>query len=542
MKEWTIRSRIVFGFSILIAITLGLGLFAIHRFRELKEDADAVVRNWAPSGNALRVVQFDLGTAERLLLREVTAETPAEAQECDGKVEAQQAKINSELEQYRALVSSAQGETPYYDATLSAMKTYRDSVDQVQAEIHAGQMKKAEHLLKETTLGLYNRAEEALEKEVDFNTEGAARAGLASDEGASSGERLTAILLGAALLLSVALAYVIVRDINAVLGRLGYILANNSAQIATAAEQVSANSQSLADGASQQAAAIEESGASVEEISSMVRSNADGALRAQALSKETRLAAEGVEAASREMAEAMADIKKSSDDVAKIIRTIDEIAFQTNLLALNAAVEAARAGDAGAGFAVVAAEVRSLAHRSSDAAKETASRIEAAAHQSVRGVDVSGRVVQQISQISSKVREVDTLIASIADASTEQSEGLAQVSSAMGEMDQVTQRNTAGAEEAAAAAEELNQQAYELQGVVETLLSLVERRKEGEEMYADLTGGKKRGGRVSPSVALADRVWNKNGSTQNGTLQSEISPIPMPKPRKSLGAKPFSAA
>ncbi len=244
-------------------------------------------------------------------------------------------------------------------------------------------------------------------------------------------------------------------------------------QVSAAASEVSSASSSLAEGASTQAASLEETSASLEEISSMTRRNAENAKSAETIAGAARRAAtDGAEDMAR-MNEAMQAIQSSSDNIGKIIKTIDEIAFQTNILALNAAVEAARAGEAGMGFAVVADEVRNLAQRSALAARETAEKIEDSIHKSHAGVEISSRIAGRLTEIAEKSRQVDTLVAEIARASEEQNQGITQLGSAMVQMDQVTQSNAATAEESASAATELHSQATALKEAVELLLQNV---------------------------------------------------------------------
>ena len=250
-------------------------------------------------------------------------------------------------------------------------------------------------------------------------------------------------------------------------------LAEGSGQVSSAAGQVSASSQSLAEGASEQASSLEETSSSLEEMSSMTKRNAENARQANDFAKQAREAADKGVSDMQTMSLAMESIKVSSDDIAKIIKTIDEIAFQTNILALNAAVEAARAGEAGMGFAVVADEVRNLAQRSAQAAKETAAKIEGAITKTGQGVAISSKVAAALGEIVTKVRQVDELVAEVANATREQTEGITQINAAVGQMDKVTQSNAANAEETAAAAEELNAQAETMKQSVTELLQLV---------------------------------------------------------------------
>jgi hypothetical protein len=201
------------------------------------------------------------------------------------------------------------------------------------------------------------------------------------------------------------------------------------------------------------------------------------------------------------MTTAMSEIKTSSDEIAKIIKTIDEIAFQTNILALNAAVEAARAGEAGMGFAVVADEVRSLAQRAAQAAKETAVKIESAVTKTSQGVLISEKVVKSLQEIVTKARQVDELAGEVATASREQSQGIEQVNTAVSQMDKVTQSNAANAEESASASEELSAQAEAMKEAVRELLRLVDGNDAGRENVRPVVASK-RGSPTHPASSL----------------------------------------
>ena len=259
------------------------------------------------------------------------------------------------------------------------------------------------------------------------------------------------------------------REFTAVSGQLRQV----SRRMAGSAGHVADSSQQMASGASEQAASLEEVAASLQEVSSMTSQNADNARQTdEAAGLAFAAARKGVGAMER-LTGAIGKIKHSSDETARILKTIDEIAFQTNLLALNAAVEAARAGDAGKGFAVVAEEVRNLAQRSAEAARNTATLIDEAQGNADNGVTLVGEAAAFLREIESNVGSVKELITQVATASNEQATGIGEITTAVDQLDSVTQANAANSEESAAASEELSSQAAEVLQLAETLLVFI---------------------------------------------------------------------
>lgn len=279
-----------------------------------------------------------------------------------------------------------------------------------------------------------------------------------------------------ASILGIGSSVFIARSISRVLSSSISRLSESSDQVASASKQLSSVSQSLAQSASEQVSSLEETSASLEEISSMTRQNAENATQADMLMKEAKKVLDKANQSMKELIASMGEISEASENTFKIVKSIDEIAFQTNLLALNAAVEAARAGEAGSGFAVVADEVRNLAMRSADAARNTANLIEGTVKKIQEGSALVDRTNEDFSEVGKSTTKASELVTEIAAASNEQAQGIAQINSAVVNMDKAMQQNASYAEESASASEELNHQAQRLKGVVNDLMSLIKRR------------------------------------------------------------------
>ncbi|MHC1724885.1 MAG: methyl-accepting chemotaxis protein [Syntrophobacteraceae bacterium] len=313
-------------------------------------------------------------------------------------------------------------------------------------------------------------------------------------DAASGGKKFISIfiLIGVAIgfLIATLLARTIIRPIkHAIHGIL-----ETSEQVSSASAQVSSASHELAQGATHQAASIEETSSALEEMTSMTKQNAENAGHANELTKESRTIVGEANKTMEHLTASMSEISKASEETQKIVKTIDEIAFQTNLLALNAAVEAARAGEAGAGFAVVAEEVRNLAMRAAEAARNTAGMIESTVAKVKEGSALVEKTNLDFRKVASCVTKSEELVGEIAAASVEQAQGISQINGAIAQMDKVVQHNSANAEESAAASQQMNSQAGNLEGYLKDLVNLV-----GGDVAKNMKSNGKNGGQ--PPVA-----------------------------------------
>ena len=508
MHYWTIKKQITLGLSILILINIVVGIFTSTGISKLKSFVQNISASQLRGVYVMGQLQSGENEVYDLMLHHILAGTKEETDSYNSRLIATDEKLEKLIADYGQTSPLGVQDGALFAKVLADRDAFERAWIAVRGLSLQLKDKEAFALFKQQTEPAFEKLKASLQDEIDYNkqiADVAAQESIAVTDNTSTGVNLSIIVMLSAC---IAIAYVIVRSLNRVLTSVADTLGEGANQIVAASGQLAAASQSLAHGANEQAASLEETSAALEQIGSMTKRNSESAQAAQALSGETRGAAEicaqrteemqsamkAISKASTEMAVAIHGITTSSNSISKIISTIEEIAFQTNILALNAAVEAARAGEAGMGFGVVADEVRNLAKRSAEAAKETASMIEAAVAQSQLGVEVNGRVTARIAEvvqaangvrdslthIVAKAREVDSVVGQITEASKEQNSGLEQINSAINLMNQVTQANAAGSEQTASASEELTAQSIELRSGVDVLVKLVNGKSFGE--------------------------------------------------------------
>lgn len=471
MKHWTIARRIILGFTAVILTAIALGAFAYIRLVTIKRGTTEIARQSVPGLLAIGGIESLARQNYSATLKYVAAKTAGERAALMSVIQTNITRINTLTNDYAATIEQPQARE-LFEGMLKARAAYVPAFKTVCQMIDEGKAAEAVAYFQTQVEPASSGFMSAIEAAVAQNKAATTLVTTRIDDSTRSAQNGILAGLGAAVAAAVAMSLIIILAINRVLTTVATTLDQGAGELAAAAGEVAAASQSLAEGNSEQAASLEETSASLEEMASMTRRNAEDAANAKELANQTRAAAEAGATDMRAMNTAMEAIKTSSDNIAKIIKTIDEIAFQTNILALNAAVEAARAGEAGMGFAVVAEEVRNLAQRSAQAARDTAERIEDSIRKSEDGVGISAKVAQALEEMVAKVRAMDQFVAGIAAASSEQSQGISQVNQAIGQMDKVTQSSAASAEETAGASEELNAQAVAVSESVAELMRL----------------------------------------------------------------------
>jgi methyl-accepting chemotaxis protein len=471
MEDWTLGRRLISGFIVTILVTVCLGALTWFAMRAVQQDLVEIRENDLPEARLAETMRYQLGRLRITNLKHVLSGDAAAKQELEQEAQREEAELAGLVAEYEHHIDSAE-QRALFSPIPSLLDSYRAETRKLRDASVANKADETQ-AFRLSTGRIGNEFIRTVEVLRDLHDK---RTGVdvKSVENKISSSRAMAVVISmGAVALGLVIAFGITRGICRILRRVAVEIHGGAAQTASASGQMAASSQSLAESASEQAASLEETSASLEQLSGMTRRNAENAHQATDLARQAREVAEKGAADMQALSTAMAAIKTSSDDVARIIKTIDEIALQTNILALNAAVEAARAGDAGMGFGVVADEVRNLAQRSAQAAKETAAKIEGAIRNTAQGVEITGHVAQGLTDIVTRTRQVDELTAEVATASREQSQGISQINSAVAQMDKVTQSNAATAQQSAAAAQELDGQAEVMKDSVAQLLRLV---------------------------------------------------------------------
>lgn len=475
IKNMKLSHKIAVIFLIVVCVTLVVGVNGITRISSLVTTANEIQEEnikplnyistmgvaFQKAGGALRDILMD-----KFLYNKDIAQSVNKIKELDKQ-------IQDSSDKFAKAVKTAE-DRKALEELKAEIAQYMPLRNNLIAFAMDSKLDEAQALLQGEIYARTDKIAAMLDKLTDAHTKAIQKKMADNDQTATLSMWFTGIIGGIGVVLAIVLGLFLNRSITLPIKRVVKGIQEGADNVSEASVQVSSASESLAEGASRQAAGLEETSSSLEEMTSMTTHNADNAQQAKGMMSEASQIVTNVSRHMEQMADAITEIMKSSEETGKIIKTIDEIAFQTNLLALNAAVEAARAGEAGAGFAVVAEEVRNLAMRAAEAAKNT-NRLIGNTIDSVKSgnslvletrdafrknVDISGKI--------------SNLIDEIAAASREQAQGISEMNRAVAEIDEVTQQNAANSEESASASKEMSHQAQQMKDLVQELVVIVD--------------------------------------------------------------------
>jgi methyl-accepting chemotaxis protein len=503
LNNLKIGSRLSLAFGAVLLLTVLVGLIAINRIGAVNDATKEIATNWLVSIRSLGEYQATINTMRRSEARATLSSNPKDWAEQEKRMVTLREKAASALKVYADLIVNDE-ERKIYQEITSAEKNYYALVDDLFKHFRGSDPVNASraHYSVET-FQAFNALLKVVDKDIEFQSKGSDEDYAASQAAYRQTVVVVSVMLVAAVAIGALLALTITRSITVPIGEavnlaetvaagdlstevrvnrsdevgqlLGALAKMNenlsrvvgtvregSESVSTASAEIAQGNNDLSARTESQASALEETAASMEELSSTVKQNADNARQANQLAQSaSAVAVQGGEVVGQ-VVDTMRGISESSKKIADIINVIDGIAFQTNILALNAAVEAARAGEQGRGFAVVAGEVRNLAGRSAEAAKEIKALITDSVTRVDEGTQLVDRAGATMQEIVSSIKRVNDIMGEISAASNEQSQGVAQIGEAVTQMDQATQQNAALVEEMAAAASSLRGQAQEL--------------------------------------------------------------------------------
>jgi len=464
-SSMTIGKRFIITSGVLVCLSIILVLVAIVSLNSIGSDVHTLASDTTPGIVYAAEIRGDVLALRGDFLRHINETSDANMHAVEQSIETNNGKLDQDMKSYEDAITTDE-DRANFDKIKPEIAAIRAGWEKVRPLSEASKNTEAYQLYLSDIAPSMDPIKGQLTTMVNWNKK-VSDTTLASTSSTVQGAWWTALLVGLiSIVVGAGLSWFMVTALNKELSATVSELSDGAVQIASAASQVASSSQSLAQGSSEQAASLEETSSTTEEINSMAAKNTENSSVMTQMVSNSQEQFVATNHQLSEMVSAMDEINVSSGKISKIIKVIDDIAFQTNILALNAAVEAARAGEAGMGFAVVAEEVRNLAQRSAQAAKDTADLIQESIDKSSSGKAKVGLVASAIHEITDDFIKIKTLVDEVSHGSREQTDGIGQVRRALSNMEHVSQSSAANAEESAAAAQQLNAQSEALKNIV----------------------------------------------------------------------------